>query len=394
MPKPGDSLARNGRQNIVAGAVTRRRALKSAAAGAALIAAPFLVKNAFATSGELNLLAWPDEWPTPVLQNFTTRTGIKVNVITAAHNDEQVAKIQAGNLLTGDIPVIDLCQPGGDRAPLYMTQDVLQPFDTARIKLDRILPSALAASTALWTSDGGLFHLPHVWGAEAMAWRTDKWQRSYADLSYGDLWSDGLRGKILVRPQSMLLSIGLWLDRNGSFPSNRMLDAFKDETSMKQIWTEITKFAVDHKSWIKQVWTTADEAKAGLSGEDCWVGQTWDGPALTLKKAGKPVTFMAPQEGAIAWFDGLSLAKSARNIDQAYALLDYLFAPDVGAQIADGSGYNSAAAGAVEKLPETVQKIFNDSYPIGALANLWWRQPEPAWYTPLRNEFVAKFNAA
>jgi spermidine/putrescine transport system substrate-binding protein len=368
--------------------VNRRNVIKGAAAGVAMMAAPFLVKNAFATSGELNLLAWPDEWPMPVLQNFTTRTGIKVNVIPVAHNDEQVAKLQATDV------VADLCQPSGDRAPLFQAQGVLQPFDLARIATDRILTPALAASSSLWTWDGGLHHLPHVWGAEAMAWRTDKWRRDYANLSYGDLWSDGLRGKILVRPQSMLLGIGLWLDRSGNFPSNRMLDAFKDETSMKQIWTEVTRFAIEHKSWIKQLWATADDVRAGLTSGDCAVGQTWDGPALTLKKAGQPVTFMAPQEGAIAWFDGLSLAKSARNVDQAYALLNYLYTAEVGAEIADGSGYNSAADGALTRLPDTVQKIFNDAYPANALANLWWRQPEPAWYTPLRNDFVAKFNAA
>ncbi len=37
---------------------------------------------------------------------------------------------------------------------------------------------------------------------------------------------------------------------------------------------------------------------------DVVIGQTWDGPALSLKKDGKPVSYMAPKEGAIAWIDG------------------------------------------------------------------------------------------
>ena len=53
---------------------------------------------------------------------------------------------------------------------------------------------------------------------------------------------------------------------------------------------------------------------------DVWIGQTWDGPALSLKKEGKPVNYQAPKEGAIAWLDGLSLIKAAKNIDQVYAL--------------------------------------------------------------------------
>lgn len=370
---------------------SRRTVLKGAAAS--LIATPYPVRRAFSSSGELNILAWADEWPSPVLTNFTARTGIKVNVIPVTRNDEQVGKLQAA-VQSPDNPSIDLCQPSGDRGPLFMMPGLLQPFDTARVKMDAIHPAILAASTSLWTATDGLYHLPHVWGAEAMAWRTDKWQRDYAKLSYGDLWAEELRGKILARPQSLLLGIGLWLDRTGVFPSNRMLDAFRDETSMKQIWTEVTKFAVDHKAWIKQFWATADEVKAGFASGDCWVGQTWDGPAMTMKKAGLPMAFMAPQEGAIAWFDGLSLARGARNIDQAYALLDYLYTPAVGAEIAEGSGYNTAVAGAAALLPDAARTTFNEAYPGNALANLWWRQPEPGWYSALRSEFVAKYAAS
>ncbi len=73
---------------------------------------------------------------------------------------------------------------------------------------------------------------------------------------------------------------------------------------------------------------------------DVWIGQTWDGPALSLKKDGKPVTYQAPKEGAIAWLDGLSLMKAAKNVDQAYEFLNYLHTPEASAAVAEGSGYN------------------------------------------------------
>jgi hypothetical protein len=79
-------------------------------------------------------------------------------------------------------------------------------------------------------------------------------------------------------------------------------------------------FAIEHKAWIKQFWDSADNTKSGLMENDVWIGQTWDGPALSLKKEGKPVGYQAPKEGAIAWLDGISLLKAAKNIDQAYAI--------------------------------------------------------------------------
>ena len=114
-----------------------------------------------------------------------------------------------------------------------------------------------------------------------------------------------MKGHVQGRPHSLLLGIGLWMDGNGTLPSNRMLDAFKDPDSFKKIYDKILPFAIEHKPWIKQFWDSADNTKSGLMENDVWIGQTWDGPPLTLKKDGKPVSYQAPKEGAIAWLDGI-----------------------------------------------------------------------------------------
>src|SRR3546814_2218281 len=77
-----------------------------------------------------------------------------------------------------------------------------------------------------------------------------------------------------------------------------MLDAFKDEATMKKIYDPILAFAISKKAWIKQFWDSADNTKSGLMENGVVIGQTWDGPALSLKKQGKPVSYMAPQAGA------------------------------------------------------------------------------------------------
>ena len=118
------------------------------------------------------------------------------------------------------------------------------------------------------------------------------------------------------------------------------------EETFKTIYDKILPIAIEHKPWIKQFWDSADNTKSGLMENDVWIGQTWDGPALTLKKEGKPVSYQAPKEGAIAWLDGISLIKAAKNVDQVYAFLNYLQTPEVSAAVADGSGYNPVVTGA------------------------------------------------
>ena len=252
----------------------------------------------------------------------------------------------------------------------------------------------LEGSTSVWTWDGKLYHVPHCWGSEAIAWRTDQAKLDYKTLSYGSLWNEEFKGKVQGRPHSLLLGIGLWLDASGKVPSNRMADAFKDEASMKKIYDEILKVALAKKAWVKQFWDSADNTKSGFMENGCVIGQTWDGPALSLKKQGKPVSFMAPQEGAIAWLDGWAMPTGAKNIAQAYEWLSYVHAPETSAKIADGSGYNPVAKGADGFLSEAAKKNFLEAFPDDATSKLWHRIPEPTWFAELRTQYAEKFKAA
>ena len=272
---------------MAARAFSRRTMLRNAAAaGAVLATGPWLVKDAFSSSGELNILNWADEVMDPVLPNFTKATGIKVNTTPFSQNEEQINKLQA----TGG-EGFDLCQPTRDRAPQFKDLGVLAPFDMNKLPSNKnLIPSMLEGSTSIWTWDGGLYHLPHVWGSEAISWRTDLTKLEYKSLSYGTLWEDQYKGKIQGRPHSLLLGIGLWWDATGKLPSNRMADAFESEEKFKKIYDQILPFAIEHKPWIKQFWDTADNTKSGLLENGVVIGQTWDGPALALKKDGKPVS--------------------------------------------------------------------------------------------------------
>ena len=371
--------------------VSRRSLLKASAAfGAVGLASSLYVKNAFSSSGELNLLMWSDEFPDPVIPNFEKASGIKVNQTPFSQNEEQINKLQA----TGG-EGFDLCQPTRDRAPQYRELGVLAPFDTNKLaNIDNLLPAMLEGSSSVWTWENGLYHLPHVWGSEAISWRTDLYKGDPAALSYGSLWDDSVKGHVQGRPHSLLLGIGLWMDGNGKLPTNRMLDAFKDEDSFKKIYDQILPVAIEHKPWIKQFWDSADNTKSGLMENDVWIGQTWDGPPLSLKKDGKPVTYQAPKEGAIAWLDGLARLKSAKNVDQLYSFLNYMQTPEVSALVSDGSGYNPVVAGAEAITSDVFKKNFRDAYPGDALQKLWHRPPEPAWFGELRTQYADKFKSA
>src|SRR3546814_12107413 len=88
--------------------------------------------------------------------------------------------------------------------------------------------SDVCSSDLAWTWDDGNHHLPYHWGTEALAWRTDKRESSYADLSYGDLWTPEMKGKVMGRPPSMMDGIGLSLEDRTSVGSGKSVSVRVD----------------------------------------------------------------------------------------------------------------------------------------------------------------------
>ena len=371
--------------------LSRRTLIKSAVAiGAVGVGCPAYIRNARASSGELNLLMWADEFPDPVVRGFEEKTGIKVNKFPFAQNDEQLAKLQASG---GE--GFDLCQPPRNRAPEFEALQTLLPFDTNRVKnASALIPSILKGSTSLWTWSGELYHLPHCWGSEAISYRTDRYPGNQSDIGYGSLWTEDVRGHVQGRPQSLLLGVGLWQDGiNGHGQNNRMLDGYLDEQNFRRVWDPILDFVLRNKNWIRQFWDSSEIANSGFLENEIWIGQVPDTPSLALKMAGQPVNFTSPKEGALVWVDGLAISKGARNLDQAYEFINYLMTPEVAAQIADGSGYNPVVMGAENHTSANFKKNFQDAYPGDALKNLWLWPPEENWYKELRSEYVDRLIA-
>src|SRR3546814_13545405 len=101
----------------------------------------------------------------------------------------------------------DLVAPTLDRAAEWQPLGLLQAFDMNKIDTSKVVPSLLKASTGAWTWDDGNHHLPYHWGTEPLAWRTDNWESSYADLSYADLCTPEMTGKVLGRPHPMMAEL-------------------------------------------------------------------------------------------------------------------------------------------------------------------------------------------
>jgi len=134
---------------------------------------------------------------------------------------------------------------------------------------------------------------------------------------------------------------------------------FKDEANFKR---STIRSSNRHREEVldQAVLDSADNTKSGFMENGVVIGQTWDGPALSLKKQGKPVSYMAPQEGAIAWLDGWAITKASKNVAQAYEWINYVHTTETSAKVADESGYNPVAKGSDKLLSDAARKNFQE----------------------------------
>ena len=163
---------------------------------------------------------------------------------------------------------------------------------------------------------------------------------------------------------------------------------------MRPVWQKVADWCIARKKNLKLLWNDADSQKNGLLKEGVIVGQAWDGPPLSLKTAGEPVTYQAPKEGAMAWVDGIAMPVGAKNVDEIYAFLKFAYEAAPAGEAINHHGYNSPVLGADKEANDNYKKNFSEAYPGDALAILNPWPPQAPWYAKVRTEYVNKFKSS
>lgn len=372
-------------------AFSRRTLLQGAAAAGGIAAvSPFIIRQSLASSGSVNVFAWGDYIKPNIIEAFEKNTGIKVNLTTFGSNEEAQSKLRAAGGKG-----FDLIFPSVDTRPEYDEGNLLQVIDESRVKVDRIEPAMWRSSLRLGAAKRGKRYLiPFDWGTEGITYDSSVHSFKPGALSYGDLWVDGLDGKVAGRQKSIIITLAIYLDSIGEVSSDRALDLYKSEPDMRRVFDACLKFLKPHKKNIGAFWNNATEATSAFTDSGCTIGQTWDTTGIKLHiDVDKKWTYTAPKEGALGWMDTMGIPSGAENLDQAYEMINFLMTPEIGGMFANNTGYNSAAVGSANHLADANKAAFKIAYPGGAIENLWWWPMNTPWFNGVRQEYVEKITA-
>ncbi len=368
---------------------TRRSLIKAAAAGGAVAAmGPWIVRDAFSSSGEVRIMTWSGYDFAKVKAAMEKATGMKMTISDFPDQDKMAAQMKASN---GE--GFDIAEPTADRVPQWVDEGFLQPLDEAKANLSGVKDAFLGGAAAGSSIIGGKrYATPTVWGTEALTFNKKSAPLEYGKASYADLWKPEYVGKVTVRPHSGLAGIGLWLEGEGKLP-HKMREAFADPAKMTANWDIITKQAIANRKSVAQFWSDENSAQGAFRTNGCVIGQNWDTSAAALIKEGLPIGYLAPKEGALAWLQNWVVPKKA-NTTQTYDFLKWFNTAEATAMWAAAYDANPIGKDSEKGLSDANRAFLAMAYPGDALTKLFWWPAQPAWFVSKRNEYSDKWKSA
>ncbi|MFZ2622341.1 MAG: extracellular solute-binding protein, partial [Trichococcus flocculiformis] len=112
------------------------------------------------------------------------------------------------------------------------------------------------------------------------------------------------------------------------------------------ILTEIAEKLKDITPNVKAI--VADEIKMYMIQEEAAIAVTFSGEASEMLWENENLHYVIPEEGSNLWFDNIVIPKTARNIDGAYAFINFMLEPENAAINAEYVGYATPNQTAIE----------------------------------------------
>ncbi len=309
----------------------------------------------------VNFYNWSNYMAPGVLEDFTRETGIKVIYDTFDANETLETRLLAGK--SG----YDVVVPTAYFLQRQISAKIFQKLDKS--KLPNLANAWGAVSSRLNVYDpGNQFAANYMWGTTGIGYNVKTAEKILGPDARIDSWDTVFRPENLAKFKDcgihMLDSADdilpaalsyLGLDPNSTKPG----DLDKAADLVGKIRPYVRKF---HSS---------EYLSALATGEICLV-VGWSGDIKQAQSRaaeannGVEVGYAIPKEGAQMFFDNLAIPADAKNVNEAYALIDYLYRPDVAAK---NSNFLSYANGNLASQRLINPKILNDKtiYPDEAM---------------------------
>jgi putrescine transport system substrate-binding protein len=311
-----------------------------------------LAPPARAEQRTVNFYNWSNYIAPGVLEDFTRETGIKVVYDTFDANETLETRLLAGK--SG----YDVVVPTAYFLQRQIAANIFQKLDKS--KFPNLANAWPMVTQRLAIYDPGNLHAAnYMWGTTGIGYNVKAVRKILGDGAKIESWD------IVFKPENLAkfkecgihmldsaddifpAALGyLGLDPNSTKPA----DLEKAAELVSKIRPYVRKF---HSS---------EYLSALATGEIC-LAVGWSGDILQAKNRAAEansdieIGYSIPKEGAQMFFDNLAIPADAKNLSEAYELIDYLYRPEVAAK---NSNFLSYANGNLASQKLVDPKILGD----------------------------------
>ncbi len=293
--------------------------------------------------GEVNILAWAGyaedgstdpavDWVTP----FEQQTGCTANVQVADTSDSMFEKMGTGDF--------DVVSASGDSSLRMIYAGKVAPVNTKLLTNYADVPDFQKMQA--WNSVGDVaYGMPHGWGAQLMAYRTDAVDPAPTSWDVVFEPDSPYAGKITQydSPTDGIAAAAVYLmatqDALG-IENPYALDQAQFDAAVKLL--------TEQQPQVGSYWASYTDAQKALENGSTVVGSTWQIIVNLAQADGAPVDSVLPDEGATGWADTWMLDAKSPHPFCAYAWMNWVSSPEVQAQIAEWFGEAPANTKACE----------------------------------------------
>jgi spermidine/putrescine-binding protein len=326
--------------------------------------------------GELNFMVWEGYTDTLFTRPFEQACGVKVNATYMGSSDDLVAKLRAGGAET-----IDIISPSSDAATAIIQAGLAAPLAVKRIPSYEDLSDGFRKLKVV-RQDDTIYGVPWAFGPNPLIYDTSK-VRS-APASWGELWDKKYRSKLSLQDDiATLYMVAQYLGMDDpKDPSHLYNLSDADLAKVKAKMLEL-------RPNVRKYWVTAGDMTQLFQSGEVVMGEGWPLMTNQLRQAKFPAGETIPKEGTTAWADHWVLTKGAKNLDAAYAWLEYSAQPFTQKLLYDVTAYIVANPHAKDYMTKEQAASQRDISDYGSKVNFWQWSPRREKYQEIWNEVKA-----
>src|SRR3954468_905116 len=290
----------------------------------ALLALAGLVASANAQERVVNFYNWSNYMAPGVLEDFTRETGIRVVYDTFDANETLETRLLAGK--SG----YDVVVPSAYFLQRQVTANIFQKLDKSRLpNLANAWPE-VTKRLAMY-DPGNNFGASYMWGTTGIGYNVKTVQKILGPDARIDSWDIVFRPENLAKFKECGIHV---LDSADDILPAALSYLGIDPNSTKQADLEKAAELVGKIRPNVRKFHSSEYLGALASGEICFV-VGWSGDIMQARSRAAEarnsieIGYTIPKEGAQMFFDNLAIPADAKNVTEAYELINYLYRPDV-----------------------------------------------------------------